>query len=108
MQAFHVLPITDKGDVTTWMSLLLSKSNPDRSAIACDTSTVLNYNKALSLYNAGYRYIGRYLTGTVDVGTSRRSKAMTRDEMSDIFPGHLTNLTNILFHLLTEHLVWIK
>ena len=89
MQAFHVLPITGKGDVNTWMSLLLSKGNPDRSAIACDASTVLNYNKALSLYNAGYRYIGRYLTGTVGVGTSRRSKAMTRDEMSDIFRAGL-------------------
>ena len=37
-------------------------------------------------YDAGYRYVGRYLTGTVG-GTT--SKAMTRDEIKSIFAAGL-------------------
>lgn len=89
MQQFHVLPVTGKGDTNTWMSLLLSKGNPDRNALACDASTVLNASKASSLYQAGFRYIGRYLTGTVGVGENRRSKALTREEINAIFQAGL-------------------
>ena len=80
------MPVTGQGDVNTWMSLLLSKGNPDRTAKACDCSTVLNQKQAQALYNAGYRYIGRYLTGTVG-GT--RSKAMTKEEVQYIFNAGL-------------------
>lgn len=55
-------------------------------AKACDTSTVLNYAKAKSLYDAGYRYVGRYLSGTVG---GKRSKAMTAEEIADIFKAGL-------------------
>lgn len=85
-QGMYALPITKIGDKNTWMSLLTSKGNPDRSSTACDCSTILNSNKATALYDAGYRYVGRYLTGTVG-GTT--SKAMTRDEIKSIFAAGL-------------------
>lgn len=85
-QSRYALPVTGKGDINTWMSLLLSKGNPDRAAIACDCSTVLNIQQCAALYNAGYRYVGRYLTGTVG-GT--QSKAMTREEANNILQSGL-------------------
>ena len=85
-QSDHALPVTGIGDTNTWMSLLLSKGNPDRSAKACDCATVLNQKQAKALYDAGYRYVGRYLTGTVG-GT--KSKAMTDEEIQYIFGAGL-------------------
>ena len=49
--------------VSTMKSLLTSKGDTDRLALACDCSTVLNESQARDLYNAGYRYIGRYFNG---------------------------------------------
>ena len=85
-QEMYALPITGIGDKNTWMSLLTSKGNPDRSSTACDCSTILDSEKAESLYDAGYRYVGRYLTGTVS-GTT--SKAMTRTEVESILDAGL-------------------
>lgn len=70
--------------VSTMKSLLTSKGDTDRLALACDCSTVLNESQARDLYNAGYRYIGRYLTGTVGVGADERSKQMTVTEIKNI------------------------
>ena len=50
-------------DVDTWMSLLLSKGNPDRSCIACDTRFEITDEVATYLKNNGYQVVGRYLTG---------------------------------------------
>lgn len=87
-QEFYQLPTLSYGTVdrVTWASLLSSKGDTTRAALACDTSVILNSSKATALYNSGYRYIGRYLTGTVG-GT--RSKAMTKDEVNDIFNAGL-------------------
>lgn len=71
------------------MALLLSCGNPSRSAQACDCATVLNSNKAIALYNAGYRYVGRYLTGYVGSGDNARPKAMTAAELDAIFDAGL-------------------
>lgn len=65
---------------TMW-SLLTSRGDPNRLALACDTSWQLNDIQAKNLYDAGYRYIGRYLTGTVGVGSNERSKNLDRDEI---------------------------
>lgn len=66
---FMVLPLQDgTTDVGTVMSLLVSTGNPDRAAAGCDCATQLNLAKAQTLYNAGYRYVGRYLTGYSAVG----------------------------------------
>lgn len=88
-QSKHLIPITGMGDTNTWMALLLSKGNPDRSAIGCDCSTILDTAKATALYNAGYRYVGRYVSGTVGSGINERSKALTKTEMTAIFNAGL-------------------
>ena len=56
-QKFYCLSGVTSGTVDriTWASLLSSKGETSRVAKACDTSTVLNYAKAKSLYDAGYR-----------------------------------------------------
>lgn len=87
-QTFYCLDTDSPGriDTITWASLLSSKGYTSRNALACDTSTILDYDKALALYNKGYQYVGRYLTGTVG-GT--RSKAMTQVEVNHIFNAGL-------------------
>lgn len=57
------LPVTKKCDTNTWMSLMLSKGNPDRSCIACDTRFEITSNVLEYLKNNGYQIVGRYLTG---------------------------------------------
>ncbi len=46
----------------TWGALLWSKGDTDRKANACDCRQQLDAIKASSLYESGYRYVGRYLT----------------------------------------------
>jgi len=86
-QVDYCLPQTGKGDLTTWMSLLISKGNPDRAAVGCDCATILDATKAQALYDAGYRYVGRYLTGTV--GTAHSPKNLSKSEMQAIFDAGL-------------------
>lgn len=52
-----------KADTNTWMALLLSKGNPDRSCIACDTRFEMTESRLQYLKNHGYQIVGRYLTG---------------------------------------------
>lgn len=64
---------SDKCNTDTWMALLLSKGNPDRSCVACDTTAemtdvILNYLK-----DNGYEIVGRYLT-KVTGGMSKELK----------------------------------
>lgn len=75
--------------LNTWMALLLSCGNPDRTAKGCDCATVLNADKAKALYRAGYRYVGRYLTGAIGSGSSVVSKAMTKAELTAVFDAGL-------------------
>lgn len=75
--------IADKG---TWLSLFVSCGDTARSAKAADCATILTAAKAKSLYDNGYRYIGRYLTGTYNGGIS---KAITREEANLIFNAGL-------------------
>lgn len=86
-QTEYLISVSGKGDVDTWMSLLLSKGNTDRAAAGCDCSEILDVVKANALYNAGYRYVGRYLTGTV--GYEEVPKNMTRSELEAIFAAGL-------------------
>lgn len=58
------LTVTGKADVDTWMSLLLSKGNPDRTCTACDTRFEITSSRAEELKSKGYNIVGRYLTGT--------------------------------------------
>lgn len=58
------LTVTGKVDIDTWMSLLLSKGNPDRACSACDTRFEITTSRANELKAKGYNIVGRYLTGT--------------------------------------------
>lgn len=81
--ALTVDGVADKG---VWMSLLTSSGDTSRSAVAADCATILTAEKAKTLYDGGYRYIGRYLTGTYNGGVS---KAITRNEAQIIFDAGL-------------------
>lgn len=65
----------------TWASLLSSCGNTARTVTAFDTSTRLTDATAASLYNAGYREVGRYLT---NVEGSSFDKRMTDEELQII------------------------
>lgn len=58
------LNVTGRADLDTWMSLLLSKGNPDRACTACDTRFEITNSRATELRSKGYKVVGRYLTGT--------------------------------------------
>lgn len=90
-QDFYTLTSASSGtiDRVTWASLLSSKGDSSRKALACDTSFQLNASQAKSLYNDGYRYIGRYLSGSVGSGSDERPKNLTREELSAIFTSGL-------------------
>lgn len=88
-QSEYCLEADGIAGLNTWMALLLSSGNPDRSASACDCATILNANKANALYAAGYRYVGRYLTGGIGSGSTAVSKAMTTAELEAIFAAGL-------------------
>lgn len=80
------IPVTGKADLTTWLSLFISCGDKDRTAYGCDCATILTAEKAQTLYNNGYRYVGRYLTGTYNGGIS---KALTNEEVQIIFDAGL-------------------
>ena len=61
-QEFMCLKVSGDADKGTMMSLFTSCGDPDRSAKGCDTATRLNATTAKTITNAGYKYIGRYLT----------------------------------------------
>jgi peptidoglycan hydrolase-like protein with peptidoglycan-binding domain len=86
-QEFYRLPVTGKADKVTWMALCLSCGNPNRAALAADCATPLTAAKAQTLYDNGYRYIGRYLNGTYSLGQGQgtASKALTKPEAEIIF-----------------------
>ena len=61
---------------------MVSRGDTSRYAEACDCSIILNKQQALDLWKAGYKSVGRYLTGTV--GTDFRPKALTVAEIKRI------------------------
>lgn len=84
-QRSQAIPETGIADINTWMSLFVSYGNKSRSALACDCATKLTAEKAKTLYDNGYRYVGRYLTkvpGGLD-------KDITREEAQIIFDAGL-------------------
>ena len=62
-QADMCIPVTGLADTNTWMSLFLSKGNPDRAATACDTRFEMTQQNIVTLKSLGYQIVGRYLTG---------------------------------------------
>ena len=85
-QEKYAIPVNGICNLTTWLSIFISSGDTERSALACDCATILDAAKAQTLYDNGYRYVGRYLSGTVG-GTA--SKAMTREELQIAFSAGL-------------------
>lgn len=85
-QQDYVISVTGNVNLGTWLSLLLSCGDTDRVAIACDTATKINSAKAIALADAGYKYVGRYLT-KVEGGLD---KNLTREEEKIIFNNGLS------------------
>lgn len=70
-----------KVDTNTWMALLLSKGNPDRTCTACDTNQRLDQDKINYLKTNGYYLVGRYLANS--------AKGITRDEAELILDNNM-------------------
>ncbi|WP_018544967.1 glycoside hydrolase domain-containing protein [Streptomyces sp. LaPpAH-108] len=60
-QAFVKLPVTGRGDFSTWASLLVSYGDQNRRGEACDGVTKITAARAAALKAEGVKYIGRYL-----------------------------------------------
>ena len=79
------LPQTGVANMSTIKALLLSTGDTTRPANACDTFTRLSYQAARALYLSGYRFVGRYLTGTIKGYKGRRiPKYFDKQELYDI------------------------
>lgn len=78
-QSSYALETTGICSLRTWLALLISCGDTTRSTCACDCATILDEAKAQTLYNNGYRYVGRYLSGVTATGAS---KALTRSEIN--------------------------
>ena len=81
-QIKYALPVTGICNLTTWLSIFISCGDVNRTALACDCATILTAEKAQTLYDNGYRYVGRYLSGTIAGGIS---KALSIEEMQIAF-----------------------
>lgn len=77
---------SNKIDYTIIKSLLSSNGNVGRSAIGCDTATKLTIAKIQTIKDAGYKYVGRYLTNTLG-GTL--DKCLTYTEIVNILNAGL-------------------
>ncbi|MDS0527255.1 DUF1906 domain-containing protein [Clostridium sp. SHJSY1] len=80
-QAFACLGVDGTAGQKTWASLLVSTGDPSRKGTACDCSTTLTPAKVNTLVKNGYKYVGRYLTG---------SYAMTVSELEVIYSAGLS------------------
>ena len=85
-QARYALPFTGTVNLSTWLSMFISSGDTSRSAKACDCATILTAEKAKTLYDNGYRYVGRYLSGTA---YGNVSKALSKEELQIAFDAGL-------------------
>ena len=90
-QADYVLPSTGRLDLTTWMSLLTSKGDPNRKALACDTRFEVTGELLTKFKSDGYEIVGRYLTepGQANKKPEEYFKAIRPGELKRITEGGL-------------------
>lgn len=81
---------SNRVNYTVIKSLLSSNGDTDRAALGCDTATKLTTSQIQTIKNAGYKYIGRYLTNTPG-GTL--DKCLTRSEVENILNANLKIFT---------------
>ena len=88
-QRDYALPVTGTVDPTTWMSLLTSKGDPDRAAIACDTRFEITDELLGHLQADGFEIVGRYLTepGQEETDPEDYFKAIRPGELERIIAG---------------------
>lgn len=91
------LPMTGKADINTWMSLLLSKGNPDRACTACDTRFEITSGRAAELKRKGYEIVGRYLTGGEFKGLRDDEPQRILDKGLKFFPIFQESATDITY-----------
>jgi len=77
-------PANGMADRKTIMSLLVSTGDPTREAEGCDCATQLDSRKGKELRDAGYKYVGRYLTGCVNEGGKIKDKNLTIEELREL------------------------
>lgn len=77
-------PFTGQADLTVIKGLLTSNGNTGRDSNTADTSKQLSSSDAALLKQYGFDIVGRYLTGSVGVGTSKRDKYLTTTEIQSI------------------------
>ena len=77
-------PFTSTTDLTVIKGLLTSNGNTDRDSIALDTSTQVSDKDIANFKRFGFSVMGRYLTGSVGVGSAKRDKNLTADEIKRI------------------------
>ena len=98
-QEFVALPVTSTGDYQTWASLLVSNGDPNRRGTACDTIAAIIPERGAALYQAGYRYIGRYLTNTPGGTLNKQIQPGELDSLFAaglrVFPIYETNSTSV-------------
>lgn len=82
-------PYTGVADLTVIKGLLTSNGNTNRDSNAFDTATPLTASAITKFKNAGFEIVGRYLTGTVGVGSNKRAKHLTVEEIKLITAGGL-------------------
>lgn len=58
-----LLPENGRADTNTWMALMISRGNTDRSSNGCDTRFEITADRLRILKAEGYEVVGRYLTG---------------------------------------------
>lgn len=83
-------PYTSTADLTVIKGLLTSNGNTNRDSNAFDTSTRLSAQQAKQLKAFDFDIVGRYLTGSVGVGNSKRPKDLTHDEIENITSAGLS------------------
>ncbi|QIQ03140.1 glycoside hydrolase domain-containing protein [Streptomyces liangshanensis] len=83
-QAFAALPVTGKGDFSTWASLLVSYGDQDRPGQACDGVTKITDARAQALKAQGIVYVGRYLTNPIPDDPDLPEKAIQPGELKTI------------------------
>ncbi|MBP2057343.1 peptidoglycan hydrolase-like protein with peptidoglycan-binding domain [Lactobacillus colini] len=77
-------PFTSTADLTVIKGLLTSNGNTNRDSIALDTSTQVSTQDLANFKRYGFSVMGRYLTGSVGVGSSKRDKDLTAAEIKRI------------------------
>lgn len=86
-QEFSELAGTGSADFATWAQLLVSTGDPTRPGTASDCITTVTAARGRSLFDAGYRFVGRYLDNVQS--SNALDKKIKPGELATIFGAGL-------------------